>query len=73
MTYYFSKLEEDQHSFFFLKIIQDKKKNPAYGSDVLRLWVANCEYTRDVTIGPSIICKISHKSCKMIYCIYISL
>ncbi|KAG2198396.1 hypothetical protein INT47_009801, partial [Mucor saturninus] len=34
---------------------KDKKKNPAYGSDVLRYWVANCEYTRDVTIGPSII------------------
>lgn len=38
---------------------KDKKKNPAYGSDVLRLWVANCEYTRDVTIGPSIISVIS--------------
>ncbi|KAI9355820.1 tRNA synthetases class I-domain-containing protein [Pilaira anomala] len=34
---------------------KDKKKNPAYGTDVLRYWVANCEYTRDVTIGPSII------------------
>ncbi|KAI8087562.1 tRNA synthetases class I-domain-containing protein [Thamnidium elegans] len=33
---------------------KDKKKNPAYGTDVLRYWVANCEYTRDVTIGPSI-------------------
>ncbi|OBZ83347.1 Isoleucine--tRNA ligase [Choanephora cucurbitarum] len=38
---------------------KDKKKNPAYGSDVLRLWVANCEYTRDVSIGPSIIAQIS--------------
>ncbi|KAI9487472.1 MAG: tRNA synthetases class I-domain-containing protein [Benjaminiella poitrasii] len=37
----------------------DKKKNPAYGSDVLRYWVANCEYTRDVSIGPSIIAQIS--------------
>lgn len=34
---------------------KDKKMNPAYGTDVLRYWVANCEYTRDVTIGPSII------------------
>lgn len=34
---------------------KDKKKNPAYGSDVLRLWVANCDYTKDMTIGPSII------------------
>ncbi|CEP09256.1 hypothetical protein [Parasitella parasitica] len=38
---------------------KDKKKNPAYGSDVLRYWVANCEYTRDVSIGPSIISQIS--------------
>ncbi|KAG2205958.1 hypothetical protein INT47_005276 [Mucor saturninus] len=30
----------------------NKKKHPAYGSDVLCYWVANCEYTRDVTIGP---------------------
>lgn len=36
---------------------KDKKKFPAYGSDVLRFWVANCEYTRDATIGPTIICK----------------
>ncbi|KAI8971969.1 tRNA synthetases class I-domain-containing protein [Mycotypha africana] len=38
---------------------KDKKKNPAYGSDVLRFWVANCEYTHDVSIGPSIIAQIS--------------
>ncbi|KAI9306408.1 tRNA synthetases class I-domain-containing protein [Cunninghamella echinulata] len=38
---------------------KDKKKNPAYGSDVLRMWVANCEYTRDVSIGPNIIAQIS--------------
>lgn len=40
---------------FFIQGGKDKKKNPAYGTDVLRYWVANCEYTRDVTIGPSII------------------
>ncbi|KAI8970947.1 tRNA synthetases class I-domain-containing protein [Pilobolus umbonatus] len=38
---------------------KDKKKNPAYGSDVLRFWVAHCEYTRDVSIGPSIISQVS--------------
>ncbi|CAO3617646.1 unnamed protein product [Cunninghamella blakesleeana] len=38
---------------------KDKKKNPAYGSDVLRMWVANCEYTRDVNIGPNIIAQVS--------------
>lgn len=34
---------------------KDKKLYPAYGSDVLRMWVANCEYTRDVNIGPTVI------------------
>ncbi|CAO3687579.1 unnamed protein product [Rhizopus stolonifer] len=38
---------------------KDKKKNPAYGSDVLRFWVANCDYTKDMTIGPAIIATIS--------------
>ncbi|CAO3585901.1 unnamed protein product [Absidia cylindrospora] len=38
---------------------KDKKKYPAYGSDVLRMWVANCEYTRDVNIGPTVIAQMS--------------
>ncbi|KAI8343278.1 tRNA synthetases class I-domain-containing protein [Chlamydoabsidia padenii] len=38
---------------------KDKKLNPAYGSDVLRMWVANCEYTRDVNIGPTVIAQMS--------------
>ena len=25
---------------------------PAYGADVLRMWVANSSYTADVSIGP---------------------
>lgn len=33
----------------------DKKKNPAYGADVLRLWVANSDYSGDVCIGDNII------------------
>ena len=31
------------------------KKEPAYGADVLRLWVASVNYAADVCIGPSII------------------
>jgi isoleucyl-tRNA synthetase len=31
---------------------KDKKKEPAYGADVLRMWVANSTYTADVSIGP---------------------
>jgi isoleucyl-tRNA synthetase len=33
----------------------NKKKEPAYGADVLRLWVANCDYSGDVCIGDGII------------------
>ncbi len=30
------------------------KQDPAYGVDVLRLWVASSEYIRDVNIGKTI-------------------
>jgi len=33
----------------------NKKQDPAYGADVLRLWVANSDYTTDVCIGANII------------------
>jgi len=33
----------------------NKKKQPAYGADVLRLWVANADYSTDVSIGDGII------------------
>jgi len=41
-----------------LKVIEggdNKKLEPAYGVDVLRLWVASVDYTGDVCIGNSII------------------
>ena len=41
-----------------LKVIEggnNKKKEPAYGADVLRLWVANSDYSSDVLIGDNII------------------
>lgn len=34
---------------------KDERKDPAYGADVLRLWVASVDYTSDVMIGPGII------------------
>jgi isoleucyl-tRNA synthetase len=34
---------------------KDLKKDPAYGADVLRLWVASVDYTNDVCIGDGII------------------
>jgi isoleucyl-tRNA synthetase len=33
----------------------NKKKDPAYGADVLRLWVANSDYSGDICIGDNII------------------
>jgi len=33
----------------------NQKVDPAYGADVLRLWVASVDYTRDVCIGTNII------------------
>lgn len=33
--------------------LQDKKKLPSYGTDIMRLWAAQVDYTRDVSIGPT--------------------
>ncbi|KAI0053136.1 isoleucyl-tRNA synthetase [Auriscalpium vulgare] len=38
-----------------LKGGKDKKKEPAYGADVLRLWAATVEYWRDMSLGPKIL------------------
>lgn len=34
---------------------QDKRREPAYGADVLRLWAATVEYWRDMSIGPTVL------------------
>ncbi|KAK3284624.1 hypothetical protein CYMTET_7727 [Cymbomonas tetramitiformis] len=34
---------------------KNEKKDPAYGADVLRLWVASVDYTSDVLIGTNLI------------------
>jgi isoleucyl-tRNA synthetase len=34
---------------------KDPKKNPRYGVDVLRMWVASVDYTQDVVIGPFVL------------------
>jgi isoleucyl-tRNA synthetase len=31
---------------------KDAKKDPAYGADVLRLWVASVDYSNDVMVRP---------------------
>ncbi|KAF9965115.1 hypothetical protein BGZ70_005390 [Mortierella alpina] len=35
------------------------QKDPAYGTDVLRLWAASSEYTKDVAIGKTILTQVS--------------
>jgi len=37
---------------------KDQKEKPAYGADVLRLWVSTVDYSGDVCIGPNIIKQI---------------
>jgi isoleucyl-tRNA synthetase len=38
---------------------KDQKKDPPYGADVLRLWVASVDYTSDVMIGGRIIGQVA--------------
>ena len=37
---------------------KNQKQDPAYGADVLRLWVASVDYTSDVLIGGRIISQV---------------
>ena len=37
----------------------NKKKEPAYGADVLRLWVSSVDYSSDVLVGETILKQIS--------------
>ncbi|CAI7808044.1 unnamed protein product, partial [Closterium sp. NIES-54] len=38
---------------------KNQKTEPAYGADVLRLWVASVDYSGDVVIGPTIVKQMS--------------
>ncbi|CAI9118806.1 OLC1v1020422C2 [Oldenlandia corymbosa var. corymbosa] len=38
---------------------KNQKETPAYGADVLRLWVSSVDYTGDVLIGPQILRQMS--------------
>jgi isoleucyl-tRNA synthetase len=44
---------------------KDKKKEPAYGADVLRLWVATVEYWRDMSIGPTVLAQCAESMRKI--------
>lgn len=41
---------------------KDAKKEPAFGADVLRLWVASVDFQGDVLIGPNIIAQVTSGS-----------
>ena len=38
---------------------RDRKREPAYGADVLRLWVASVDYTADAPVGPTIVAQVA--------------
>ena len=40
---------------------KDKKKDPAYGADLLRLWAATVEYGSDMSIGPKVLSQTAGK------------
>ncbi|OJA11547.1 hypothetical protein AZE42_09681, partial [Rhizopogon vesiculosus] len=44
---------------------KDKKKEPAYGADVLRLWAATVEYWRDMSIGPTVLAQCAESMRKI--------
>jgi isoleucyl-tRNA synthetase len=41
------------------------QKDPAYGADVVRLWVSSVDYSNDVLVGPNILKQISDASRKI--------
>lgn len=43
----------------------DKKKQPAFGTDVLRLWAATVEYWRDMSIGPTVLAQTAESMRKI--------
>jgi isoleucyl-tRNA synthetase len=44
---------------------KNQQKDPAYGADVVRLWVSSVDYSNDVLIGPNILKQISDASRKI--------
>lgn len=54
-------LGNTQDPLTFVEGGSDQKKEPAYGADVLRLWVSSVDFQGDVSIGPNIIAQV--RSC----------
>jgi isoleucyl-tRNA synthetase len=43
---------------------KNQQKDPAYGADVVRLWVSSVDYSNDVLIGPNVLKQLSDASRK---------
>ena len=61
-SFVLSTLQSEQYSY---RSLQDKKKEPAYGTDVLRLWAATVEYWRDMSIGPTVLAQTAESMRKI--------
>jgi isoleucyl-tRNA synthetase len=44
---------------------KNQQKDPAYGADVVRLWVSSVDYSNDVLIGPNVLKQLSDASRKI--------
>lgn len=44
---------------------KDRKKQPRYGTDLLRLWAASVEYTKDAHIGPTALAQAAEQQRKL--------
>jgi isoleucyl-tRNA synthetase len=44
---------------------KNQQKDPAYGADVVRLWVSSVDYANDVLIGPNVLKQLSDASRKI--------
>lgn len=52
-------LGNTQDPLAFVEGGSDQKKDPAFGADVLRLWVSSVDFQGDVPIGPNIIAQVN--------------
>ena len=55
-----------QDPLAFVEGGQDQKKDPAYGADVLRLWVSSVDFQNDVAIGPNIIAQVKTQTAQFL-------
>jgi len=52
-------------------MLQDQKRNPAYGADVLRLWVAHCGLDTCVHTGPTLLSECRERLFRVNSCFFV--